>query len=108
MSTKVIRINKIKSFLRMQTSPVTITEIHHALNYRLQIKVSRKTIERDMLELSDNSTVTQLPGVPSTFNLNRPTEVEVKLKLEELRTILDNIGPDSELYIKLKKALESL
>lgn len=105
---KLIRIGKIKNFLRMQTSPVTITEIFEALNYRLQVKVSRKTIERDMIELSDAETVSSIPGTPTRFVLNRPVTVEVSLKVEELSLLLEKVDLDSELYIKIKKAFESL
>lgn len=106
MNIKNDRINKIKSFLRMQTSPMTVTEIHEALSKRFHLDVSRKTIERDMVQMIEMGCLTITPGVPAKYTLNKPNEVEVVLKLEKIRLILGLIKSDSELYGKLSKCVE--
>jgi len=106
MNIKSNRVNKIKSFLRMQSVPVTVTEIHDALVNRMNLDVSRKTIERDMIEMGETKTVSVTPGVPSIYVINKPTEVEIVLKIEEIEIILKHLGPTSEVYKKLQKNLQ--
>ena len=106
MNIKNDRINKIKSFLRMQASPVTVTEIHEALSKRIHLDVSRKTIERDMIEMFEMKTVSVISGVPSKYSLNKPTDIELVLKVEEIQFLLALMKSDSELYFKLSKFIE--
>jgi DeoR/GlpR family transcriptional regulator of sugar metabolism len=106
MSIKIERINKIKSFLRIQSSAVSVTEIYEALLKRMHLKVSRKTIERDMVEMTDLKLVSVVIGVPTRFTLNKPTEIELCLKVEEIQFILKQIEPGSEIYLKLRKFVE--
>lgn len=105
MSIKNDRIHKIKSFLRMQSGPVTVTEIHEALSKRMHLDISRKTIERDMIEMVETKVVTVISGVPSKFTLNKPTDIELVLKVEEIQIILKHLEPTSEIYQKLQKNL---
>ncbi len=107
MNIKSDRINKIKSFLRMQSGPVSVTEIHEALTKRVNLDVSRKTIERDMIELTENKAVSTHPGVPVRYFLSKPLEVELSLKVEEVQHILQVIDQKSELFSKLTKLLNS-
>lgn len=107
MTIKNERINKIKIFLRMQSLPVTVTEIHEALSKRMHLKISRKTIERDMIEMVEVKSVTVTPGVPSKYTLNKPTEIEIVLKEDEVRQILQALNPGSDLYLKLYKTISS-
>ena len=72
----------------MQTSPATVTEIHEALSKRMNLDASRKTIERDIFEMSDLNLVSVITGVPSKYTLNKATEIELVLKVEEIQTIL--------------------
>jgi hypothetical protein len=51
MNNKEERKRKIKNFLRFQTRPVTVSEIHEAITNRLGLEISRKTIERDILDM---------------------------------------------------------
>ena len=106
MNIKNDRMNKIKSFLRMQASPVTVTEIHEALSKRIHLDVSRKTIERDMIEMFEMKTVSVISGVPSKYSLNKPTDIELVLKVEEIQFLLALMKSDSELYCKLSKFIE--
>lgn len=106
MSIKSERINKIKSYLRMQSSPVTVTEIHQALTKRMHLDISRKTIERDMADLLEKNDVTVTWGTPSSYLLNKPQEIEILLKREEIESILEKINPDSEIHLKLKRYIE--
>lgn len=89
----------------MQSSPVSVTEIHEALTKRVNIEVSRKTIERDMIELTENKAVNFQPGVPVRYFLNKPIEVEMSLTVEEVQRILQVIDQKSELFYKLTKIL---
>lgn len=89
----------------MQSNPVSVTEIHEALTKRVHIDVSRKTIERDMIELTENKIVGVHPGIPIRYFLTKPVEVEVSLKVEEVQLILQVLDQDSELFIKLKKII---
>ena len=106
MSTKIDRIKKIKSFLRLQSSPVSVSEIHEALSKRMHLEISRKTIERDMSELIDGITVTVHKGVPSKYVLNKETGFEITLNEDEIRTALQNLEGGSPLYLKLKRCIE--
>lgn len=105
MSIKNERMSKIKSFMRMQAGPVTVTEIHEALSKRMHMDVSRKTIERDMFELTEKGIVAAHAGVPSKYVLNKPTEIQIVLKVEEIESILEQINPVSEISLKLKRYL---
>jgi hypothetical protein len=90
----------------MQASPVTVTEIHEALSKRMHLDVSRKTIERDMIEMFEMKLVSVISGVPSKYSLNKPTDIELILKVEEIRILLQLVKSDSELYCKLSKFIE--
>jgi hypothetical protein len=106
MNTKNQRLRKIKSFLRMQSDPVTVTEIHEALSLRMNLDISRKTVERDIIEMVDNQLVLSSIGVPSKFTLNKTAEIELSLKVEEIQTILKVVEAEGELFRKLSKCLE--
>ena len=107
MNTKNQRLRKIKSFLRMQSEPVTVTEIHEALSLRMNLDISRKTVERDIMEMVENQLVLAFVGVPSKFTLNKTAEIELSLKVEEIQAILKLMErEDGELFRKLSKSLE--
>lgn len=89
----------------MQSLPVTVTEIHEAISKRMHLKVSRKTIERDMIEMAEVNSVSVIPGVPSKYTLNKPTDIEIVLKEDEVKQILQVLNPGSDLYIKLNKTI---
>src|SRR5690242_8745836 len=107
MNLKQDRLNKIKNFLRLQSSGSTVTEIHTALRDRMHLDVSRKTIERDLLELEEIGVVASVAGIPSRFSLNKPSEYLVTLTEEELKEILQVIDPTKALYFKLKNWLST-
>ena len=91
----------------MQSDPVTVTEIHEALSLRMNLDISRKTIERDIIEMVENQLVLALVGVPSKFTLNKTAEIELSLKVEEIQSILKLMErDDGELFRKLSKSLE--
>jgi hypothetical protein len=90
----------------MQASSVTVTEIHEALSKRMHLDVSRKTIERDMIEMFEMKLVSVISGVPSKYSLNKPTDIELFLKVEEIETILKHLEPTSDIYQKLQKNLQ--
>lgn len=107
MNTKNQRLKKIKSFLRKQPEPVTVTEIHEALSLRMNLDISRKTIERDIFEMVESQIVLASLGVPSKFTLNKTAEIELSLKVEEIQLILRLIERgEGELFWKLTKSLE--
>ena len=107
MSIKIERLSKIKSFLRVQSVSVTVTEIHDALSKRMHLEVSRKTIERDMIEMVEMKSVSVISGIPSKYTLNKPNEIEITLTIEEIDEILRMINDQSKLYIKFKKSLDT-
>ena len=90
----------------MQANPVTVTEIHEALSKRMHLDVSRKTIERDMIEMFELKLVSAITGVPSKYSLNKPTDIELILKIEEIETILKLLEPTSDIFQKLQKTLQ--
>ena len=85
----------------MQSTSVTVTEIHEALTKRLSLRVSRKTIERDMVELMDTKCVSSVQGMPARYVLNKIDEILIRFRPDELKYILDRLEPDSDLYLKL-------
>jgi hypothetical protein len=89
----------------MQSEPFTVTEIHEALSLRMGLDISRKTIERDIIEMVDNQSVLAILGVPSKYTLNKTSEIELSLKVEEIETILKYLEPTSDIYQKLQKNL---
>ena len=101
------RFNKIKSILRLQSGPLSISEIHEGLSKRLGIEISRKTVERDLLEMSEAQIVTMTHGVPSRFSLNAPFQIELVLTVEEVKSILELTSTRVELYQKIKAILEA-
>jgi DeoR/GlpR family transcriptional regulator of sugar metabolism len=102
MGPKEERLVKIKSFLRFQTSPCSISEIHEALTIRYHFRISRKTIQRDLQELCDKRQVIAFDGIPIRFSLAKPEELELVLKINEVNQILQCLDPQSELFIKIK------
>jgi predicted DNA-binding transcriptional regulator YafY len=74
MNAKLQRLKKIRSFLRSQSAPWTITEVYEALVKRLGEDVSRKTIERDIDDLLEDRKVIVMPGLPSRYQLNEKKE----------------------------------
>ena len=90
----------------MQSEPVTVTEIHEALSLRMNLDISRKTVERDIIEMVENRLVFASVGVPSKFTLNKTAEIELSLKVEEIQAILKVVEAEGELFRKLTKSLE--
>jgi predicted transcriptional regulator len=105
MNIKDSRLTKIKNFLRYQSSPSTVTEIHEALNKRLNLDISRKTVERHIIELTEQGVVACQRGVPSKYFLTKPSEVEVVLQISEINVILEKLDITSDLYHKLRRLL---
>lgn len=89
----------------MQSAAVTVTEIHEAISRRMHLDVSRKTIERDMIEMVESNIVSVANGVPSKYTLNQPTNIEIILKVEEIELILKHLDPSSDVFKKLQKFL---
>jgi hypothetical protein len=101
MNKKDERRRKIKNFLRFQTGPVTVSEIHEALSNRMGLDVSRKTIERDVLDMELSGVLLIHPGTPARFELMGPSEIEISLKVGELRELIHLLDPNSDLALKL-------
>ena len=102
MNTKQQRLKKIKSFLRLQSSPHSITEIFEALVSRLGEDISRKTIERDLDQLIEEKSVTLMPGTPARFQIIELSEIEVIFTKDEINTIISALGEESEIGKKLR------
>ena len=83
-----------------------MTEIHEALSLRMNLDISRKTVERDIIEMVDNQLVLVSLGIPSKYTLNKGTEIDLSLKVEEIQAILRGMEAEGELFRKLTKSLE--
>jgi DeoR/GlpR family transcriptional regulator of sugar metabolism len=105
MKSKVERIRKIRSFLRHQSGPQSITEIYGALINRLGLDVSRKTIERDVLQMEEEGLIRAHQGTPVRYYLNGPPEIDIRLTLEEVTILIKLLGPDSPISDKLRDHL---
>jgi predicted DNA-binding transcriptional regulator YafY len=105
MNAKLQRHKKIRSFLRSQSSPQTITEVYEALVNRLGQDVSRKTVERDIDELIESRIVILMPGLPTRYQLAACEELEIILTVQEIGEILSKLEEKSELKLKLKKMI---
>jgi hypothetical protein len=105
MNKRIERLRKIRNFLRLQSGGVTVSEIHEAMVNRLDLKISRKTIERDVIDMVEDGYLGILSGLPTRYQLIKPVEVELALKVEEIRLLIELLDQNSELYQKLKRAL---
>jgi predicted DNA-binding transcriptional regulator YafY len=105
MNKRVERLRKIRNFLRLQSGGVTVSEIHEAMVKRMDLDISRKTIERDIIEMVEDGCLGLLSGLPSRYQLIKPVEVELTLKVEEINLLLELLDQNSELHQKLKRAL---
>ncbi len=105
MNSKDKRFKKIKAYLRQQSSAVSVTEIHDAMTKRIHLDISRKTIERDTLEMVENGELTIERVGPNKFLLNKPFEVDLKLRVDDIKLILQKLDPESELSAVLKKLI---
>lgn len=105
MKAKVERIRKIRSFLRHQSSPQSVTEIYGALINRFGLDVSRKTIERDVLQMEDEGLIKAQHGTPVRYFLSGPLEIDIRLTLEEISMLIKLLGPESGITRKLRDYL---
>lgn len=105
INSKLVRLKKIRSFLKHQSYPQSISEIHDALIRRLGVDVSRKTIERDVLEMEEDRKLKPWPGNPTKYSLLGQPEIEIPLTTDEIQILLKLLGPDSQLSDKLKEYL---
>ena len=106
MIRKPERHKKIKSFLRLQSSALTVSEIHDALTTRINLKVSRKTIERDMDEMIELNLILLSSNNPARFVYTEDSEFDINLKKHELQMILNQVDPKSEIYFKLNNLMK--
>ena len=105
MSKKIDRIKRIRSFLRLQSEAMRVSEIHEALAKRQGIDVSRKTIERDISDMVEDKRVALILGMPTRYHLIQSSEVEVTLRVDEITHLLEMLDVSSELYQKLRRSL---
>lgn len=82
---------------------MSVSEIHEALTQRMHFEISRKTIERDLVDMVENQGASVISGIPSRYTFNVPTEVEILLKIEEVELILQLLDAESDLHRKLKR-----
>ena len=105
MNKRIERLRKIRNFLRLQSGGVTVSEIHEAMVKRMDLDISRKTIERDIIEMVEDGHLGIFSGLPTRYQLIKPVEVELALKIEEIKLLIELLDQNSELYQKLKRAL---
>lgn len=103
MKTRADRWSKIKSYLRTQSEPSTVTEIFEALTRQNNLETCRKTISRDLFEMMEAGIVGSTPGIPQRFVLMKSFQIELSLTLEELDFLLSIIPQQHQLYSKMRR-----
>lgn len=101
MNRKSVRLVRLLNFLRLQSAPLTVTEIHEALVDRLDLQASRRTITRDLEELLEDGLI-KSDGIPKRFFLCNENEVILRLTREEAHYLLGSISTPNSLIKKLK------
>lgn len=105
MKSKAERIKKIRSFLRHQSDPQSITEIYGALRNRFGLEVSRKTIERDVLQMEEEGFIRAHEVRPFRNYLRDPPEIDIRLTLEEVTILIELLGSGPPIAGKLRDYL---
>ncbi len=106
MGSKKDRFFKLRRLLKEQMHPATVSQIHNVFLKDTDLKVSRKTIERDLNEMFSSKMVTVEQGPPLKYSMGKDDEIEIVLKIEEINFILQKICPLSDIFSKLKKHIE--
>jgi hypothetical protein len=69
------------------------------------LDISRKTIERDVLQMEDEGLVKAQLGTPVRYFLSGPPEIDIRLTLEEVTLPIKLLGPDCSITLKLRDYL---
>ena len=98
-SKKETRISQIEVILRMQTEPISVSEISEMLS-----SVNRKTIDRDIKQMAKEGMVIGSSINPQKFEMAKPRELLISMSVQEAADLL-NLPIKSSLRKKLKKSL---
>lgn len=91
----------------MQSSPASVSEVHDALTKRIKLEISRKTVQRDLLEMQERGIVSANGEIPQRFKLAKPFEIQLVLTVDEAEFLLSVIPLHISLYKKIKDATEA-
>jgi len=105
MQRKELRFTKIRECMRLLDENVTISEIHEWISKCTQVKVSRKTIQRDLEELIERRIVIQAEGCPLRFRLLATKIYCFKLGLDDVDQLLESISHNSKIKNLILKQL---
>lgn len=90
----------------MQSSPATVSEVHEALTKRSNLNVSRKTVERDLMEMLERKLVIANGLMPQRFEIIKHSDVELTFTKNEIEFLLSVIPSHLPVYHKIKNASE--
>ena len=113
MEKKLKRIFQIKKFLlRDPNMPKTISEIHDGIYEIFQIDVSRRTIQRDVLNLVFIKEIESLNSYPRKYKLSKKDIHQIDLTTNELHLLIkiiekDNISVNDPIFISVRNKLIS-
>jgi arginine repressor len=94
MNEKYKRHEAIKKLMLRENKELTTTELFEKLK-ALNFLITRKTVERDLLELIEEKVVRQTEGIPIKFFLVKEMEIFIKFNREEVDELLKYIPSDS-------------
>jgi predicted DNA-binding transcriptional regulator YafY len=112
-SKRALRHQRIVSYLDSVKEPKSLTDIWKHLNSRSDSEITRKTVERDILDLTDQYKIAESPGRPMKFHIpaGSPREYHLEFTGADLQalavgiTVLRNQGP--EIFKDLTSLLEA-
>ena len=115
MSTnkRSLRHQRIVSFLDSVREARTLTQICQHLNSRANTQVSRKTVERDILDLTEQYQIVESPGRPVGFKIREggPREYHLELGEADLQSLTVAISllryQSPEIFSELTDILEA-
>jgi len=111
MNLKVIRIIKIKKFISGQSNrPMTISEIHDGIYEALQVDVSRRTIQRDIISMIEDGEIEQINTYPLKYKLKRKDVHTLDFSIEEIKGLISFIesSPQSNRPHSISQILKKL
>lgn len=101
MRSKELRLLKIRGYMRSVDGGSTISKIHNWIQCNTQMKITRKTIERDIYEMIERKEIIQKEGYPIRFHFISNRIYQIELTLEEINSVLELLTDRSDIYKKI-------